>query len=105
MASYSPLIGNWYQELETGQIFEVVAVDEKHGTIEVQFGDGDIGEYDVDMWESMSLAESEAPEDAYIGIDGSNTFDDEGPTEEFYMSANPIESIEPDVFLGFDDPL
>jgi len=57
-----PLIGLWYQHLDKGQRFQVVAVDEDDGTIEIQHFDGDIEEVDLDNWYSMELTLCDAPE-------------------------------------------
>ena len=55
MASFFPKVGAWYQELESSTNFEIVAVDEKHGTIEVQYEDGDIAEFDIESWGRMNM--------------------------------------------------
>lgn len=56
-------IGNWYQNHETKQLFEIVAMDEDDGTIEVQYLDGEIEELDVDTWKDLELEEAAEPED------------------------------------------
>lgn len=58
-----PEITAWYQDLVTGQLFEVVAVDEDSGTIEYQMVDGELGEYDINTWKQLYLTAAEAPED------------------------------------------
>jgi hypothetical protein len=57
-----PIVGNWYQHLDKGQKFEVVAVDEDQGVIEIQHFDGDLEEIDADAWYEMEIEPSEAPE-------------------------------------------
>ena len=52
-ATVRPLLGNWYQDLETQQIFKVVAVDEAAETIEtveIQYLGGEISEFDLESW-------------------------------------------------------
>ncbi len=39
MAVQFPVIGNWFRR-PNGSLFEVVAVDEDDGTVEIQFFDG-----------------------------------------------------------------
>ncbi|MES1943197.1 hypothetical protein PC39_03702 [Salinisphaera sp. PC39] len=56
-------IGDWFEDLETGERFEVVAFDQAGGTIEVQYFDGTVEEFDFDAWTQMPLAESAQPED------------------------------------------
>ena len=45
MAVVMPVIGDWYQK-PGGQLFEVVAVDETDGTIEIQYFDGSVAPED-----------------------------------------------------------
>lgn len=65
-----PIVGEWYRS--KGEQFEVVAVDEDDGTIEIQYFDGTIEELDFDDWqvqcnedpsEGLVLQPSEPPED------------------------------------------
>ncbi|TVZ39171.1 hypothetical protein P886_3566 [Alteromonadaceae bacterium 2753L.S.0a.02] len=106
MASIYPTVGSWYQDSTTLQLFEVVAVDEDTGSIEVQFDDGDIGEYELDSWGQLSIVAAAAPEDPSAGYE-SNYNDSWGNSDSNYLSGanNPIEFIEPDSFLGYDDLL
>ncbi|MSR09992.1 MAG: hypothetical protein EXR82_10840 [Gammaproteobacteria bacterium] len=57
-----PEIGAWFR-LAEGKTFEVVAVDEKDLTVEIQHFDGTVEELDVDSWRQMSVEPVEAPED------------------------------------------
>ena len=101
MASFFPLIGTWFIDTNSNQRFEVVAIDEKYKTIEVQYYDGDIGEFDIESWGTLPIIETETPEAAYSGYDGISVFRDGDLSLQDY--ANPIESIEPESFQGFDD--
>ncbi|MEZ5491870.1 MAG: DUF6763 family protein [Gammaproteobacteria bacterium] len=56
-------ISAWYQDLNSGTIFEVVAIDEESGTIEYQHLDGEVGEFDLSTWQQLPLLAAEAPED------------------------------------------
>ena len=47
MAVRYPVIGNWFSK-PNGNLFEVVAVDEDDGTIEIQQFDGTIGEIEIE---------------------------------------------------------
>lgn len=58
-----PEVSAWYQDLVSGSLFEVVAVDEQTRTIEYQMVDGELGEYDIDAWEQLHICNAEAPED------------------------------------------
>jgi hypothetical protein len=62
MSTPPPAIGSWYQNLE-GDILEVVALDSEEQTVEVQFYDGTVEEYDFETWEELDLRPAEPPED------------------------------------------
>ena len=58
----SPFIGSWYKDV-TGSIFEVVAIDDDDGTVEIQYFDGSVEEFDLDMWWETPMELVEPPED------------------------------------------
>ena len=68
MAVIYPVIGEWYRR-PSGNLFEVVALDEEDGTIEVQHFDGTVEEIDMDAWPDMLLESVEAPEDWSGSVD------------------------------------
>ena len=103
MASFYPRIGSWYRDQDNGQRFEIVAIDEKQKTIEVQYYDGDISEFEIESWGSLNIHETETPEEAYAGFDGMVSYGDEVPLDSSFIYGNPLESIEPERFSGFDD--
>jgi hypothetical protein len=57
-----PTIGDWFQAPD-GELFEVVAVDDDDGTIEIQYFDGTVEEIDYDAWEESQYFAAEPPED------------------------------------------
>jgi hypothetical protein len=57
-----PILGNWYQHLDKGQTFCVVALNEDEGLVEVQHFDGDLEEIDRDIWYQLELEPIEEPE-------------------------------------------
>ncbi|HAD08041.1 MAG TPA: hypothetical protein DCF62_01040 [Porticoccaceae bacterium] len=63
MARISPELHAWYQDVEEDALFEVVAIDEDEDYIEVQYLNGEIGEFDFDVWKQMIILPAEAPED------------------------------------------
>ena len=63
-----PTIGQWYRRT-SGQIFEVVAVDEDDATIELQFFDGTIDEVDLETWSKLLIQNVAAPEDWSGSVD------------------------------------
>ncbi len=58
-----PVIGNWYKDVENNLIFKVVAIDESADSIEVQYFNGDIDEYDTESWYNSTFDYIEEPED------------------------------------------
>jgi hypothetical protein len=72
MATPQPRIGDWYR-LNAGALFEVVAIDDDDGTIEIQYFDGTVEEMDIEDWEAQweegALEAAEAPEDWSGSVD------------------------------------
>lgn len=58
----TPIVGDWYQ-VGDGELFEVVAIDADDQTIEVQYFDGTLQEFDNSDWLSLAPETAEAPED------------------------------------------
>ncbi len=58
-----PVLHRWYKDIENNLTFKVVAIDSKDQSVEVQYQDGDIGEYDIDTWYNSTFDYVEAPED------------------------------------------
>lgn len=58
-----PIVGHWYNHLDKGDLFQVVALDERSGTIEIQDFDGGLDEIDLDEWRQMSIETAAPPED------------------------------------------
>ncbi len=59
---YEPTVGQWYEDLENEETFQVLKVDEDKETVEIQHLDGDIEEFDVDGWAELDLELAEEPE-------------------------------------------
>jgi hypothetical protein len=72
MSVPQPAIGEWYRQ-HGDQLFEVVAVDEEAGTIEVQYFDGTVEEMELDdwkeQWKAGALQSADAPEDWSGSVD------------------------------------
>jgi hypothetical protein len=104
MARHRAEIGSWFEEVESGQIFEIVALDELQRTIEVQYLDGSLGEFDSEQWRHLPLVPAAPPEDAnaayepsgdepLIGNDAANPSD----------GNSPLDQLEGDSFIGTDE--
>ncbi len=80
MAAPQPSIGEWYR-LSGGELFEVVAIDDEDGTIDIQYFDGTVEEMDREDWEAQredgTLEAAQAPEDWSGSVDV-EAGDDEG---------------------------
>ena len=70
---YEPTVGQWYEDLENDETFQVLRVDEDREIVEIQHLDGDIEELDVDDWAELDLELTEEPE----GWSGSKSEKDE----------------------------
>ncbi len=104
MKMLSPRVGGWYKNAETHELFEVVAWDPEMLTIEAQFLDGEVTEYDLDTWRLLELRAAEAPEDwrtpFEVGDDDSTDPDSALYPEDW---SNPLSMIEPDAMYGVED--
>ena len=72
MAVPEPRVGDWYR-LNGGELFEVVAVDDDDGTVEIQYFDGTVEEMDLEDWdaqcEERALRAADPPEDWSGSVD------------------------------------
>jgi hypothetical protein len=101
MVSPQPGIGDWYR-LTGGELFEVVALDEDDGTIEIQYFDGTIEEMDVEdwneQWDEGALESAEAPEDWSGSVDVEATAEEgrvpDSSGEDRELRASSIEGID-----------
>ncbi|HQU16494.1 MAG: hypothetical protein B7Z66_02190 [Chromatiales bacterium 21-64-14] len=88
-----PRVGDWYRITGGGQ-FEVVAVDEDDGTVEIQHFDATVEEMDLDAWFEMDLEPIEPPEDwsGSLDIERDDYGVDLGPGPEDW--ANPLDELD-----------
>lgn len=97
-------IGAWYRDIELDALFEVVASDEESGTIEVQYADGAIGEFDFESWQQLILVPAAAPDDSGIAYELS--YEDKW-SEDSALSqeslADPLAFLEPESYPGIED--
>lgn len=64
-----PQVGDWYQNPDQGQPFQVVSVDAATDTVQVQSFDGELDSIDTEDWEQMPLVTAAAPEDWTGSVD------------------------------------
>ena len=103
MKMLSPVVGGWYKDLQSNAMFEVVAWDPATLTIEAQYLDGAVTEYDLDGWRELLLEHAEAPEDwrtAYE-LDDEDGLDPDLPFHPEDWN-NPLNMIEPETMYGVE---
>ncbi|MBZ4201773.1 MAG: hypothetical protein LAC70_01435 [Methylovulum sp.] len=88
-----PILDSWYKDLENNLKFKIVAFDEKDETIEVQYLNGDIGEYDQESWYNSTFDFIEAPEDWSAPFDDVEN-DDLGYSDDEYKKTDEINLID-----------
>jgi hypothetical protein len=101
MATPQPGIGDWYR-LNGGALFEVVALDDDDGTVEIQYFDGTLEEMDIEdwdaQWEDGALETAEAPEDWSGSVDVESSDEDgrgtDSSSEERDLRASGLENID-----------
>ncbi len=104
MNTLMPEVSAWYQDVVSGSLFEVVAIDEASDTIEFQMLDGEVGEYDSATWRHLYLIAAEAPEDwrspFELSLEDSSYNDQTMVPENF---SGPLSEYEPDLLDYGDD--
>jgi len=101
----NPIVSSWYRDQESERVFEIVALDEDDGTIEIQYFEGEVEELDIDNWYDLSLAAIAAPED-WSGPYDDLVPDDFGDTEEPIHPetwASPLDDIDGDAAFEYGD--
>jgi hypothetical protein len=87
VADLRPIIGNWYQ-IRGAESFEVVALDDDDGTIELQYFDGTIEEMDIEDWDAEcdagAMQEVEPPEDWTGSVDVDPEDDEPRSADTYY---------------------
>lgn len=59
---YEPQAGQWYEDLETEESFQVLSVDPDEEIIRIQWPDREIQSIDLDQWNEMDLELALPPE-------------------------------------------
>jgi hypothetical protein len=59
---YDPVAGQWYEDLDSGEIFKVLDLDPDEELVRIQWLDREIEEIDLDLWNEMDLELADAPE-------------------------------------------
>ncbi|MCJ7453512.1 MAG: hypothetical protein MUO39_13710 [Steroidobacteraceae bacterium] len=73
---YDPVVGQWYDDLDSEEIFKVLDLDPDEEIVRIQWLDREIEEIDLDVWNEMDLELADAPE-GWVDDDESDPGDDE----------------------------
>lgn len=113
MSNRLPSVDQWYEHLDKGQQFQVIATDQDSMTIEVQSFDGDTGEYTFAEWRDLEIQSCPQPENwsgAYdiaeqddLGTEVTDTDQDDWdqPAEELRLAEDGDRRIVDDYGDGF----
>ncbi len=104
MASQHPQIGFWYVDPQDDSLFEIVAIDENFGTIEIQFDNGDIDELEFEQWDNNQYLASSSPNDpaAAYGMTSDDSWDDDFAEDMNYLERD-TGKLDLDSYPDFDD--
>jgi hypothetical protein len=59
---YEPQAGQWYEDLDTEETFQVLSVDPDEEIIRIQWPDREVQALELDQWNEMDLELATAPE-------------------------------------------
>ena len=79
---YEPQAGQWYEDLDNEESFQVLAVDPDEEIIRIQWPDREIREIDLDQWNEMDLELAVAPEGWVDDVVEDDEEDDEDDWED-----------------------
>lgn len=100
-----PIVDNWYNHLDKGQRFCVVAVNDEDGTAEIQYFDGTVEEIDLDAWPLLDIEPADEPENWSGPLDVAEPDDLGGDVTDTTSEdwAAPLQEIKPDALKTEDD--
>ena len=79
---YEPQVGQWYEDLDNEESFQVLSVDPDEEIIRIQWPDREIREIDLDQWNEMDLELAVAPEGWVDDVVEDDEEDDEDDWED-----------------------
>lgn len=89
-------IGKWFKR-PGGQPFEVVAIDERNATIEVQYFDGALEDLEMENMADEVLESCAAPEDWSASMDiqaNQCGYDGDAPVQSDWDSSDPLDRLD-----------
>ncbi|SHE50806.1 hypothetical protein SAMN04487965_0042 [Microbulbifer donghaiensis] len=106
MAHLQPEIGSWFEDLDSGLLFEVVAIDELQQTVEVQYLDGTLDEFELDQWQGLPVVSAPPPEDSNAAFGLTAIEQDPNVSGfEFSPGLGPLDTMEGETLPGTDESL
>ena len=76
---FDPVAGQWYEDLDSDEIFKVVSVDPDEMLVRIQWLDGEYEDLDLEAWAELDLEQAEEPEG---WVDEAEDDDDEDDLDE-----------------------
>ena len=77
---FDPVAGQWYEDLDSDEIFKVVSVDPDEMLVRIQWLDGEYEDLDLEAWAELDLEQAEEPEgwvDEAEDVDEEDDLDEE----------------------------
>jgi hypothetical protein len=74
---FDPVAGQWYEDLDSEEIFKVLDLDPDEELVRIQWLDREIEEIDLDLWNEMDLELADAPEGWADDDEGDDEDEDE----------------------------
>ena len=79
---YEPQAGQWYEDLDNEEAFQVLSVDPDEEIIRIQWPDREIREIDLDQWNEMDLELTVPPEGWVDDVEEDDEEDEEDDVDE-----------------------
>jgi hypothetical protein len=79
---FDPVPGQWYEDLEEEAVFRVLSVDPDEELVQIQHEDGEIEEFDLDVWHELDLDKASEPEGWSGSADDDDDEDDDWDEDE-----------------------
>jgi hypothetical protein len=86
---YEPEAGQWYEDLDTEETFQVLSIDPDEEIVRIQWLDREVQELDLDVWNEMDLELATEPEGWVDDVE-------EAPAEDAVEAAEEEEDEEED---------
>jgi hypothetical protein len=78
---YEPQAGQWYEDLDTEETFQVLSVDPDEEIIRIQWPDREVQALELDQWNEMDLELAVPPEGWVDDVEDADDEDDEDDIE------------------------